>query len=69
MFIVKNASQHQQPAKNCANLFLHLVSCLLYVFFYAMASWPKQKAVGKRLQKDGAESGRQTACQSSPRFG
>jgi len=37
--------------------------------FYAMASWPKQKVVAKGCSKPSESSNRQTACQSSPRFG
>jgi len=53
MFIVKNASQHQQPAENCANLFLHLLSCLFYVFFSLLChgQLAKTKSSGKRLQQ------------------
>jgi len=34
-----------------------------------MASWPKQKVVAKGCSKPSESSNRQTACQSSPRFG
>lgn len=67
MFIVKNASQHQQPAENCANLFLHLFSCLflcVFIFFMSRPVGPN-----KKQWENEPSSSRQTACQSSPRFG